>query len=134
MVGVDFNARVLLVGTLPRSFTFIQPPASPPLLPLSLTLTPNWQVVGTEAGRVFLAGKDGNVYELLYQAEDGWFRRKCRKTNLTATPFVEYLPSFLQLFATSPIIDMVRALENWAVDEIMPFLVVCAGYRIGDRR
>lgn len=50
------------------------------------------KVVGTQAGRIFMAGNDGNVYELDYSnSESGWSvplygdgtsnRRKCRKIN-----------------------------------------------------
>ena len=36
-------------------------------------------VASTATGRIFLAGKDGHLYEVDYQARDGWFRRKMRK-------------------------------------------------------
>ena len=42
-----------------------------------------------------MAAKDGNLYELIYQADDGWFTRKCRKTNLTYNPLSNFVPSFL---------------------------------------
>ena len=42
-----------------------------------------------------MAAKDGNLYELVYQADDGWFTRKCRKTNLTYNPLSNFVPSFL---------------------------------------
>jgi hypothetical protein len=54
------------------------------------------KVVGTDTGRIFMSGKDGNLYELQYQAEDGWFRRKCRKVNHTQGVVSSYIPSFLK--------------------------------------
>ena len=42
-----------------------------------------------------MAGKDGHLYELIYQAEDGWFTRKCRKVNHTYSPLTSLIPSFL---------------------------------------
>lgn len=36
------------------------------------------RIVGTEHGRVLMCGKDGQVYELEYFAQEGWFRKKCR--------------------------------------------------------
>ncbi|XP_006813093.1 nuclear pore complex protein Nup155-like, partial [Saccoglossus kowalevskii] len=53
------------------------------------------EVVGTEKGRIFMAGKDGCLYELLYQAEDGWFSRKCRKINHSTSKLSFLVPSFL---------------------------------------
>ena len=52
-------------------------------------------VIGTPNGRIFMAGKDGHLYELIYQAEDGWFTRKCRKVNHTYSPLTSLIPSFL---------------------------------------
>lgn len=53
------------------------------------------KIVGTNNGRIFMCGKDGNVYELAYQAEDGLFRKKCRKLNHSSSAFSMLLPSFL---------------------------------------
>ena len=52
-------------------------------------------VQGTTEGRIFLAGKDGCLYEVVYQAEDGWFYRKCRKINHSTSVMSYILPSFL---------------------------------------
>ncbi|BFZ16747.1 hypothetical protein BsWGS_19786 [Bradybaena similaris] len=51
-------------------------------------------IVGTNNGRVFMAGKDGCLYELIYQAEDGWFSRKCRKVNHSTSSLSFLIPSF----------------------------------------
>ncbi|XP_074640475.1 nuclear pore complex protein Nup155-like [Tubulanus polymorphus] len=52
-------------------------------------------VNGSENGRIFMAGKDGCLYELIYQAEDGWFSRKCRKVNHSTSTLSFLMPSFL---------------------------------------
>jgi nuclear pore complex protein Nup155 len=68
------------------------------------------KVVGTAKGRIFMAGRDGSLNELLYQPEDGWFSRKCRKLNHTVSRFSTFVPSFLRFQTDDP-------LENIAVDE-----------------
>lgn len=52
-------------------------------------------IAGTEQGRIFMAGKDGALYELIYQAEDGWFSRKCRKVCHSTSSLSFLVPSFL---------------------------------------
>ncbi|KAH9488744.1 hypothetical protein Btru_059325, partial [Bulinus truncatus] len=52
-------------------------------------------IVGANNGRIFMAGKDGCLYELIYQAEDGWFSRKCRKVNHSTSSLSFLIPSFL---------------------------------------
>ncbi|KAL3869881.1 hypothetical protein ACJMK2_042508 [Sinanodonta woodiana] len=52
-------------------------------------------IVGTDSGRIFMTGKDGCLYELAYQAEDGWFGRKCRKINHSTSSLSFLVPSFL---------------------------------------
>ena len=52
-------------------------------------------VEGTPDGRLFLAGKDGCLYEITYQAEDGWFSKKCRKINHSVSMVSYLVPSFL---------------------------------------
>lgn len=54
-------------------------------------------IIGSKSGRIFAGGQDGNVYEFIYQAEDGWFTRKCRKLNRTASAFTYFTPTFLRL-------------------------------------
>lgn len=40
-------------------------------------------ITTTEKGRIFLGGRDGHLYELLYTTGTGW-QRRCRKVCLTA--------------------------------------------------
>ena len=37
----------------------------------------------TDKGRIFLAGRDGHIYELLYSTGSGW-QKRCRKICITA--------------------------------------------------
>lgn len=53
-------------------------------------------VCGTENGRIFLAGTDGNIYELNYQQESDWFSQKCKKINRTASAISYIVPTFLR--------------------------------------
>jgi nuclear pore complex protein Nup155 len=52
--------------------------------------------VGTLEGRIFCAGQDGQIYELLYQSDEGWFSRKCRKINKTGSILSHLAPAFLK--------------------------------------
>ena len=40
-------------------------------------------IVGTDSGRIFLAGKDGCLHEVVYSLDQGWFGRRCRRINLS---------------------------------------------------
>lgn len=52
-------------------------------------------IEGTPEGRVLLGGKDGGLYEVVYQAREGWFSKKCKLINHSSS-FLSYLvPSFL---------------------------------------
>ncbi|ERE82523.1 Nucleoporin [Cricetulus griseus] len=53
-------------------------------------------ITSTESGRIFLAGKDGCLYEVAYQAEAGWFSQRCRKINHSKSSLSFLVPSLLQ--------------------------------------
>ncbi|NXX43946.1 NU155 protein, partial [Tricholaema leucomelas] len=53
-------------------------------------------IASTDNGRIFLAGKDGCLYEVAYQAEAGWFSQRCRKINHSRSMLSFLVPSFLQ--------------------------------------
>lgn len=57
---------------------------------------------GTNDGRIFMGAKDGCLYELVYQAEDGWFSRKCQKVNHSRST-ISYLLPFLAFSEDDPI-------------------------------
>ncbi|KDN50361.1 nucleoporin-domain-containing protein [Tilletiaria anomala UBC 951] len=52
-------------------------------------------VSGTSSGRIFCRGSDQCLYELVYQAQDGWFKNKCYLNNLTST-WIDRMPALLQ--------------------------------------
>lgn len=61
----------------------------------------------TATGRIFFAGKvDSHVYELLYQAEEGWFSRRCSKVNHTGSSFDNFMPSGLSAKSSEKILQM----------------------------
>jgi nuclear pore complex protein Nup155 len=41
-------------------------------------------IEATKNGRIFIAGNDGHLWEIVYQAEEGWFTPRTRKTCQTA--------------------------------------------------
>lgn len=53
-------------------------------------------VTSTQLGRIFLAGRDGCLYEVAYQAEAGWFSQRCWKINHSKSSLSFLLPSVLQ--------------------------------------
>lgn len=53
-------------------------------------------VTSTDLGRIFMAGKDGCLYEIAYQAEAGWLSQRCRKINHSKSPLSFLIPSVLQ--------------------------------------
>ena len=66
-------------------------------------------VTATAAGRIFMGGHDGHLYELVYTAGTRWRERRVRKVCHSAT-LSSYLPSFMTLSAPDPIVEI-------AVDE-----------------
>ncbi|XP_010553665.1 PREDICTED: nuclear pore complex protein NUP155 [Tarenaya hassleriana] len=67
----------------------------------------------TDKGRIFLAGRDGHIYELLYTTGSGWHKR-CRKVCLTAgvgsviSRWV--VPNVFKFGAVDPVVEM--AVDN----------------------
>lgn len=57
-------------------------------------------IKGTEDGRIFLGGSDGCLYEITYQADNGWFGRKCRKINHSTSAFSFLVPKILKTYNT----------------------------------
>ncbi|XP_044489198.1 nuclear pore complex protein NUP155 [Mangifera indica] len=64
----------------------------------------------TDKGRIFLAGRDGHIYELHYTTGSGWYRR-CRKICLTAgvgNVISRWIvPNLFKFGAVDPIVEMV---------------------------
>ncbi|KAF7808616.1 nuclear pore complex protein NUP155 [Senna tora] len=67
-------------------------------------------VACTDKGRIFLAGRDSHIYELLYSTGSGW-QKRCRKVCLTAglgsviSRWV--IPNVFNFGAVDPIVEMV---------------------------
>jgi nuclear pore complex protein Nup155 len=67
-------------------------------------------VTCTNKGRIFMAGRDGHIYELLYTTGSGWNKR-CRKVCLTAgvgsmiSRWV--VPNVFKFGAVDPVVEMV---------------------------
>ncbi|XP_020651332.3 nuclear pore complex protein Nup155 [Pogona vitticeps] len=53
-------------------------------------------ITSTENGRIFLAGKDGCLYEVAYQADGRWFGKRCWKINHSKSTLSFLIPSVLQ--------------------------------------
>uniref|UniRef100_A0A8C6MDC4 Nucleoporin 155 n=1 Tax=Nothobranchius furzeri TaxID=105023 RepID=A0A8C6MDC4_NOTFU len=53
-------------------------------------------ITSTDLGRIFMAGKDGCLYEIAYQAEAGWLSQRCRKINHSKSSLSFLVPSVLQ--------------------------------------
>ncbi|KAN0061167.1 hypothetical protein ACQY0O_006902 [Thecaphora frezii] len=53
-------------------------------------------IQGTSGGRLFASGSDNCLYELVYQATEGWFSNKCYLRNLTSPRFSNLLPTFIK--------------------------------------
>ncbi|KAI9009552.1 Nup133 N terminal like-domain-containing protein [Gaertneriomyces semiglobifer] len=53
------------------------------------------QIVGTEEGRVFCLGQDGQLYEFRYQKTDSWFNKRVELKNHSASMLSLLAPSFL---------------------------------------
>lgn len=72
-------------------------------------------VDGTADGRIFLGGRDGCLYEILYQAESNWFGKRCKKINHSQGLMSYIVPGFLKVFTevdpiTKVVVDDTRKL------------------------
>ena len=59
-----------------------------PLFSLPPDATYMMAIRGTAAGRIFMGGKDGCLYEFSYRADDGWFGKKANKINHSTSKYV----------------------------------------------
>lgn len=67
-------------------------------------------ITSTDLGRIFMAGKDGCLYEIAYQAEAGWLTQRCRKINHSKSTLSFLVPSVLQFSEDDPIVQI--AVDN----------------------
>ncbi|XP_075223372.1 nuclear pore complex protein Nup154 isoform X2 [Lycorma delicatula] len=52
-------------------------------------------IAGTDNGRIFLGGKDGSLFEIMYQKELGWWGKRCKKVNHSTGALSFLVPSFI---------------------------------------
>ncbi|XP_064833837.1 nuclear pore complex protein Nup155-like isoform X2 [Oncorhynchus masou masou] len=67
-----------------------------PLYSIPTDNTYHLAITSTDLGRIFLAGKDGCLYEVAYKAEAGWSSQRCRKINHSKSSLSFLVPSLLQ--------------------------------------
>lgn len=68
-------------GTDPFAEVTLQPLPQYVIPSDGITMT---SVACTDRGHIFLAGRDGHIYELQYTTGSGWYNKHCRKVCLTA--------------------------------------------------
>lgn len=56
-------------------------------------------VRGTDDSRIFMGGRDGNLYEIAYQNESSWFGKRCKKVNHSQGLVSYMMPGFLKMFS-----------------------------------
>lgn len=52
-------------------------------------------------------GNDGRLWEIDYQAEEGWFSKKCSKREVIGSPLSYFIPTFLSKIRVDPIVKVV---------------------------
>lgn len=52
-------------------------------------------IAATSCGRLFFGSKEGSLFEISYQAESGWFGKRCKMVNLSTSALSFLVPSFL---------------------------------------
>ncbi|XP_071552896.1 nuclear pore complex protein Nup155 isoform X3 [Panulirus ornatus] len=101
------TSEIVLLGVSFSQSTDVEGNSGMHLLPEPLFSVPTdgsyiLTIRGTNDGRIFMGAKDGCLYELVYQAEDGWFSRKCQKVNHSRSA-ISYLLPFLAFSEDDPI-------------------------------
>eukprot|EP00761_Pharyngomonas_kirbyi_P003933 gb/GECH01003937.1/.p1 GENE.gb/GECH01003937.1/~~gb/GECH01003937.1/.p1 ORF type:complete len:1322 (+),score=261.03 gb/GECH01003937.1/:1-3966(+) len=64
------------------------------------------KIQGTEDGRIFMAGQDGCLYELIYESRDGWFSKRCYKVNCTQSKISSVVNPFFKFNPSEPLVDI----------------------------
>ncbi|CAM8876478.1 unnamed protein product [Rhodiola kirilowii] len=105
LLGVCCSARG--EGTDPYAEVSLQPLPEYTIPSDGVTMT---CMTCTDKGRIFLAGRDGHIYELLYSTASGWHKR-CRKVCLTSglgSAISRWVvPNVFKFGAVDPIVEMV---------------------------
>ncbi|GLG97236.1 Nuclear pore complex protein Nup155 [Gryllus bimaculatus] len=91
VLGVTFsNTKEGPLGVLEEMHLIPDPVFVVPTDGVTMTTT-----TCTESGRIFMGGVDGNLYEIVYQAESGWFGKRCKKVNHSTGTLSFLVPSFV---------------------------------------
>ncbi|XP_015792110.1 nuclear pore complex protein Nup155 [Tetranychus urticae] len=77
-----------------------------PLFTIATDNTAMPVIQGTDDGRIFLGGKDGSLYEAMYQAHETWFRKKSWKINHSSSTLSFLVPSLLSFYDKNPIVQI----------------------------
>ncbi|XP_022157766.1 nuclear pore complex protein NUP155 [Momordica charantia] len=99
-------------GTDPYAEISLQPLPEYTITSDGVTMT---CITCTDKGRILLAGRDGNIYELLYTSGSGW-QKRCRKICLTSglgsviSRWV--VPNVFNFGAVDPIVEMIYDSER----------------------
>ncbi|XP_048449406.1 nuclear pore complex protein Nup155-like, partial [Rhincodon typus] len=96
ILGVSFTNSQTGLGILSDNICGGMQLLPDPLYSIPTDNTYLLAITATDTGRIFLAGKDGCLYEVAYQAEAGWFSQRCRKINHSKSSLSFLVPSFLQ--------------------------------------
>lgn len=96
ILGLSFAGLQAGSGNLNDSLSGGMQLLPDPLYSLPTDNTYLLTITSNDYGRIFLAGKDGCLYEVAYQAETGWFSQRCRKINHSKSTLSFLVPSVLQ--------------------------------------
>lgn len=97
ILGVTFGDRTIsLTSSSPYDEMQLM---NKPIFILSTDNVSITTVVGTDDSRIFMGGRDGNLYEISYQNEPSWFGKRCKKVNLSQSVVSYIVPGFLKIFS-----------------------------------
>ena len=105
ILGIGFSDSSRPFG--PRESKFAEVELVPTQLSVPSDNISMNSIVGTENGRIIMGGRDGCLYEFVYQADDGWFSNRCSIVNLSSNLISRFVPEFLKLASEDPIIQIV---------------------------
>ncbi|XVE85482.1 hypothetical protein DITRI_Ditri17bG0094000 [Diplodiscus trichospermus] len=108
LVGVCYSRGAN--GTDPYAEVSLQPLPEYTIPSDGVTMT---CITSTDKGRIFMAGRDGHVYELHYTTGSGWhkrFRKVCLTAGVGSVISRWVIPSLFRFGAVDPIVEM--AVDN----------------------
>lgn len=98
ILGVTFGDQTISLGsTSPYDKMQLM---NKPIFILSTDNVAITTIVGSDDSRIFMGGRDGNLYEISYQNEPTWFGKRCKKLNHSQGVVSYIVPGFLKFLAT----------------------------------